>query len=144
MVHIDEFPRMEEVENGSDQEEHEGCIKNIDVDFAGQQRSVTACDIFGHSEHRSNHNQDACSVQDPDEGPPTQSDRVAGLGRRSVDSVVEETYDDDEDPEKCNLHGEAGNDDVLSEINITQRLGAGKYCATSKSQLRSFVFQNVE
>lgn len=142
MVHPNDFPSVEEVEHGSDHE-HEDRVENIDVDFACHQRSVAACDILGHSEHRSNHNQDACSVQDPDKGSPSKCGRVAGAGGRSVDSVMEEADDDDEDPEKGNLNGEAVDDDVLAEINITQRLGAGKYCATCKSQLRSNALQNV-
>lgn len=99
-------------------EEHEACIKNIQIVLVAQQDTVLTHAVFGNTEHGSGENQSAGRVQHHQEPLPWNGEGLRALGREAKDPVVEDARRHDEDLKEEYLDPEAAHDDVLAQVDV--------------------------
>jgi hypothetical protein len=116
--------RMEEVEDVR-HEDHHGRVENVDEYLVRLYVAVAALGVLNDAEDGPDHDEDARSVEDPDEGLPGLGEPQAdGRGLR-VDAPVEYYNGDHKEGEEEDLDAKTPQDDVLSPLDLILRLCLG-------------------
>lgn len=103
--------------------QHRQRIQTVEVHLLGLQLAGGAEDVLGHAEDTADHDEAAARVEDDEQLLPGRGERPCVVRGAREDAAVEDERDGDEEGEEEDLDGEAGDDDVLAEVEVLERLG---------------------